>query len=228
VCRLLKTKFPNTQFILTTHDRVWLQYMKTEKLIAKSQLFGGWSVEFGPRIWDDHDIWTEIDQQLDKNDVPRAAWLLRRYLEYIATVLADNLRAQVEFRGDGHYDLGDLLPPVLNRWQNRLDKGIKAAAHWGNDEEKSKLTEKRDKSNALIAATYVEQWAINPSVHFNEWENFESGEFKKVAAAYKLLLDSMRCSNEKCGTLPYVVPRKGSSVQLRCDCQSININLKGK
>lgn len=228
VCRLLKTKFPNTQFVLTTHDRVWLQYMKTEKLITKSQLFGGWSVEFGPRIWDDQDIWTEIDQQLDKNDVPRAAWLLRRYLEYIATVLADNLRAQVEFRGDGHYDLGDLLPPVLKRWQDRLDKGIKAADHWGNDKEAATLTEKRDEAKALIAATYVEQWAINPSVHFNEWENFESGEFKKVTAAYKLLLDSIRCSNEKCGTFPYIVPRKGSAVQLRCDCQSININLKAK
>lgn len=228
VCRLLKTKFPNTQFVLTTHDRVWLQYMKTEKLIAKSQLFGGWSVEFGPRIWDDQDIWTEIDQQLVKNDVPRAAWLLRRYLEYIATVLADNLRAQVEFRGDGHYDLGDLLPPVLKRWQNRLDKGIKAASHWGNDEDKGKISEKRSEANALISATYVEQWAINPSVHFNEWENFESNEFAKVVAAYKRLLDSMRCSNEKCGTLPYLVPRKGSSVQMRCDCQLININLKEK
>lgn len=228
VCRLLKTKFPNTQFVLTTHDRVWLQYMKTENLIAKSQLFGGWSVEFGPRIWDDQDIWTEINQQLDKNDVPRAAWLLRRYLEYIATVLADNLRAQVEFRGDGQYDLGDLLPPVLRRWQNRLDKGIKAAAHWGNDEEKTKLIEKCAEAKALITATYAEQWAINPSVHFNEWENFENDEFKKVTAAYKALLGHMRCSNEKCRSLPYVIPRKGSSVQLRCDCQAININLKGK
>ena len=228
VCRLLKTKFPKTQFILTTHDRVWLQYMKTEKLIAKSQLFGGWSVEFGPRILDDQDIWTEIEQQLDKNDVPRAAWLLRRYLEYISTVLADNLRAQVEFRGDGNYDLGDLLPPVLNRLKNCLDKGIKAAVHWGNNEEKIKLTEKLDEFKNLIAATYVEQWAINPSVHFNGWENFESSEFEKVTASYKALLDEMRCSNVKCGTLPYVFPRKGSSVQLRCDCQSININLKVK
>lgn len=24
VCTLLKTKFPNTQFVLTTHDNVWL------------------------------------------------------------------------------------------------------------------------------------------------------------------------------------------------------------
>lgn len=228
VCRLLKTKFPNTQFILTTHDRVWLQYMKTERLIEKNQLFGGWSVEFGPRIWDDQDIWEEIEQQLAKNDVPRAAWLLRRYLEYIANVLADNLRAQVEFRGDGNYDLGGLLPPALSQWQNRLAKGIKAAEHWGNDTEKAFLITKRDNSKALIAATYVEQWAINPSVHFNEWENFGSGEFGKVVGAYKTLIEDMRCSNPSCGSLPYLSPPKGKSDQLRCNCQAININLKDK
>ncbi len=71
-CRLLKTEFPTTQFILTTHDRVWLQYMKTEGLIQHSQLFGGWSVESGPRVWDDQDIWSEIQRELDKNDV--ACW----------------------------------------------------------------------------------------------------------------------------------------------------------
>ena len=43
VCRLLKKEFPKTQFVLTTHDRVWLQYMKTEGLIERSQSFGGWT-----------------------------------------------------------------------------------------------------------------------------------------------------------------------------------------
>ena len=228
VCRLLKTKFPNTQFILTTHDRVWLQYMNTEKLIEKSQLFGGWSVDFGPRIWDDHDIWEEIQAQLDKNNVPHAAWLLRRYLEYIATVLADNLRAKVEYRGDGGYDLGGLLPPALSQWQSRLAKGIKAAEHWGNEAEKTALIEKQGQAKTLIAATYVEQWTINKSVHFNEWENFASSEFQEVVAAYQALLDHMRCSNAKCASLPYLMPRKGSSEHLRCNCQTINVNLKTK
>ena len=36
VCRLLKTKFPNMQFILTTHDRVWLQYTKTARAFPAS------------------------------------------------------------------------------------------------------------------------------------------------------------------------------------------------
>ena len=208
--------------------RIWTAILKTEKLIEKSQLFGGWSVDFGPRIWDDHDIWEEIQAQLDKNNVPHAAWLLRRYLEYIATLLADNLRAKVEYRGDGGYDLGGLLPPALSQWQSRLAKGIKAAEHWGKDTEKASLTKKRDNSKTLIAATYVEQWAINPSVHFNEWENFGSDEFGKVVAAYKSLIDDMRCSNPSCGSLPYLSPPRGKSEQLRCNCQAININLKDK
>ncbi|MED5548941.1 MAG: AAA family ATPase [Pseudomonadota bacterium] len=226
VCRLLKTKFPDTQFILTTHDRVWLQYMKTEGLIGGGQFFGGWNVDTGPRIWDDMDIWTEIEAALAKDDVPRASALLRRYLEYIAAVLADNFRAQVEYKGDANYDLGDLLPSVLNRWRDRLGKGIKSAKHWGHDETKVKLEAKLKEAMALVQKTNAEQWAINKSVHFNEWENFTKADFQEVSDAFKALLDHIRCPNPKCGSYPYLMPRKGSSEQLRCSCGTININLK--
>ena len=228
VCRLLKTNFPNTQFILTTHDKVWLQYMRTEGLIKKGQFFGGWNVNIGPRIWDDTDIWTEIDAALVKNDVPRAAALLRRYLEYIATVLADNLRAKVEYRGDANYDLGDLWPPVTNRWRDRLKQGAKTAAHWGHDTVKDELEKRSAEAEGLIKKTSAEQWAINKSVHFNEWENFTIAEFREVADAFKALLEHIRCSNPKCGGYPYLEPRKGSSEQLRCSCLTVNVNLKMK
>jgi hypothetical protein len=226
VCRLLKTKFPDTQFVLTTHDRVWLQYMKTEGLIQNGQFFGGWNVDTGPRIWDDRDIWVEIQEVLDKNDVPRAAALLRRYLEYISAVLADNLRAQVEYRGDASYDLGDLLPSTLNRWKDRLKKGIKSAGHWGHGDAKTELQAKLSEAEALIQKTSAEQWAINRSVHFNEWENFSKSEFEEVVEAFKALLEHIRCTNPKCGGYPYLTPRKGKSEQLRCICGTININLR--
>lgn len=228
VCRLLKTKLPNTQFVLTTHDRVWLQYMKTEGLIQNVQFFGGWNVETGPRIWDDTDIWTEIQEALDKDDVPRAAALLRRYLEYISAVLADNLRAQVEYRGDASYDLGDLLPPTLNRWKDRLKKGIKSANHWDHADDKAAIEAKLTEAETLIQKSSAEQWAINKSVHFNELENFSKSEFEQVAEAFKALLDHIRCNNPKCGGYPYLTPRKGASEQLRCSCGAVNVNLKTK
>lgn len=226
VCRLLKSEFPNTQFILTTHDRVWLQYMKTEGLLARSQSFGGWTVDSGPRVWDDQDVWVEIHAELDRNDVAKAAWILRRYLEYTAAMLADNLRARVEFRGDGHYDLGDLLPHVLKEWRKRLEDGEKSAAHWKRDTEKTLLAERRAKVKELIAKSYAEQWAINPSVHFNEWVNLQPHEFQEVVSAFKELLGSLRCAHVSCQSYLYVLPRKGRSEEMRCNCGATSINLK--
>lgn len=228
VCRLLKTEFPNTQFILTTHDRVWLQFMRSEGLVQQSQFFGGWTVDAGPRVWDDTDIWTQIYSALAAGEIPRAAALLRRYLEYVASVLADNLRAKVEYRGDSNYDLGDLLSPVTSRWVDRLEKGIKVAGRWGHDEAKAALEARRDEAKALIACLNTEQRAINKSVHFNDWENFTDAEFRKVVQAFKDLLDHVRCSNSKCGGYPYLLPRKGSSEQMRCSCGAINVNLREK
>ncbi len=226
VCRMLKSEFPHTQFLLTTHDRVWLQYMKTEGLIAKSQSFSGWTVESGPRVWDDHDIWTEIQSELDKNDIAKAAWLLRRYLEYTSTILADNLRARVQFQGDGQYDLGDLLPHVLKEWKKKLEEGEKAAAHWKQKKEQEALAAKRTEAKKLIAKTNAEQWPINPSVHYNEWTNFEKHEFQEVVDAFKELLENLRCENESCKSYLYVSPHKGKAKEMRCNCSATSINFK--
>lgn len=200
--------------------------MKTEGLIARSQSFGGWTVDSGPRVWDDHDIWTEIQSELDKDDVAKAAWLLRRYLEYTATILADNLRARVEFRGDGRYDLGDLMPHVLKEWRKRLEDGEKSATHWKLNDQKAALAAKRAKAKELVAKTNSEQWTINPSVHFNEWANLQRHEFQEVVYAFKMLLESLRCENENCKSYIYVSPRKSKAEALRCSCGTTNVNLK--
>lgn len=226
VCRLLKSRFPGTQFILTTHDRVWLQYMKTENLIGRSKTFGSWTVDSGPRIWDDHDVWTEIQAKLDKGNVPTAAALLRRFLEYTAGILADNFRAPVKFRGDGRYDLGDLMLPVLKEWRKRLEQGEKSAAKWNHAEAIEELKQKRLTAKKLIAQTNVELWAINPSVHFNDWANLDSHEFSHVVAAFKELLENLRCVQDVCKSYLYLSLNKGKPETLRCNCLSVNINLK--
>ena len=51
-CELLKTQFPDTQFVIATHDKLWAEQMKTTKLItSKTSLrFRSWSVETGPVV----------------------------------------------------------------------------------------------------------------------------------------------------------------------------------
>ncbi|MEC5324855.1 hypothetical protein [Aurantimonas sp. A3-2-R12] len=156
----------------------------------------------------------------------KAAWLLRRYLEYTATILADNLRAPVEFRGDGHYDLGDLMPHVLKEWRKRLDDGEKSAIHWKLDDKKAALGAARARAKELVAKSNSEQWAINPAVHFNAWANLQRNEFQEVVDAFRMLLENLRCENESCKSYIYVSLRKGKAEALRCSCGATSINLK--
>ena len=70
-CRLLKTRFPETQFIITTHDKVWAKQMQTEGLVdSKGGIeFHTWSVQTGPIFEQLADVWDQIDKDLAKNDV---------------------------------------------------------------------------------------------------------------------------------------------------------------
>lgn len=156
----------------------------------------------------------------------RAAWLLRRYLEYVTRILANNFRAPVGFRGDSRYDIGDLMPPVLKEWRKRLRQGEVAAVKWNQTDVATELAEKRQKAQELVGKSSVEQWAINPSVHFNEWANLESHEFAKAVDSFKQLLEYLQCEQEACKSYLFLSPSNGRPDVLRCNCNSVNINLR--
>src|SRR3546814_3489348 len=81
VCSSDLSRFPDTQFIFTTHDEVWLRHMKSEGIIKSKNAaqFRTWTVEAGPTEWTTNSVWDEIDGHLTKNDVSAAAAALRRY-----------------------------------------------------------------------------------------------------------------------------------------------------
>ena len=226
VCKLLVREFPNTQFVLTTHDRVWLKFMQTESLIQNSVTFGSWSVETGPKIWKHQDVWDEIEDALQRSDIETAASKLRRYLEYIANVLADSLRAEVRFKGDGQYDLGDLMPPVINRWRKKLKDAIKAAKSWDREDDERAISALLARLEDAGLRAQAEQWAINPVVHYNQWANLQANEFRVVVRAFADVLDTMRCS--VCGSFVELQPRASRADIIRCNCSEISFNLRTK
>jgi len=228
VCSLLKKKFPNTQFILTTHDDIWLRHMRTSGLINNKGFvhFRTWSVDVGPTEWDDRDIWQEIDSHISKNDVRAAAALLRNYLEYFSKELCHRLRAQVVFRGDAQFNLGDLLPPGIKRFRELLKDGKKAAESWKQDGIKTEIEAMQDELNKAANESEVEQWQINAAVHYNEWASLHKNEFEPVAINFRHLTSLLEC--EKCNELFYVTPERGKKESLRCSCGDTNINLISK
>jgi recombinational DNA repair ATPase RecF len=226
-CKLLKTHFPDTQFVITTHDRLWAEQMRSAGLVtAKTSLaFHGWTIDTGPLVESSKEIWDEIDAALGKGKVEIAAATLRHHLEYVSRLLADQIGATPPFRADGNYELGELLPPVLARIKDLLGKAAAAAQSWGNDAEKQVAGKRKDALSAAAGASNVEQWAVNKAVHYNEWANFGKKDFQPVVAAFKTLLACFRC--ETCESWVHVTPR-GNPETLRCGCNSVSLNLKSK
>jgi hypothetical protein len=226
-CKLLKTYFPDTQFVITTHDRLWAEQMKSAGLVtAKTSIaFHSWTIDTGPLVESNREIWDEIAASLGKGKVEAAAAALRHHLEYASRHLADQLGATPSFRADGNYELGELLPSVLARMKSLCGKAADAAQSWGKTAEKETATKRKASLSTSNAATNVEQWAVNKAVHYNEWANFGRKDFEPVVAAFKELLGCFRC--ETCESWLYVTPR-GNPESLRCPCNAISLNLKQK
>ena len=226
-CKLLKGHFPNTQFVITTHDRLWAEQMKSAGLVSgKTSLsFHGWTVDTGPLVESNREIWDEISAALDKGKVEVAAAALRRHLEYVSRHLADQIAASPPFRADGNYELGDLLPSVLKRLRELYGKAADAAQSWANAEDREAAGKQKGVLSTCNGATSVEQWAVNKAVHYNEWANFGKKDFQPVVVAFKELLECFRCKS--CEAWLHISPRANPET-LRCACNKINFNLKQK
>jgi hypothetical protein len=226
-CRLLKTNFPNTQFVITTHDRVWAKQLRSEGVAgSKSAVeFHTWTVETGPILDEVAEVWQQIDADLAKNDVPAAAGRLRRHLEYVAADLADDLGAKVKFRSDGGYDMGELLSAVIGRQGELLKMAAKAAKSWGDGEQIAKVAELQKARQEILIARGSEEWVINKAIHYNEWADLSRNDFKPVVVAFKDLLQQFRCSKPKCDSWLSLNPRH-EPLDLRCSCGALNLNLK--
>lgn len=226
-CKLLKTHFPDTQFVITTHDRVWSRQMRTEGIVTNkcSIEFQSWSVDTGPVLGEVNDVWNLIDDDLAKNDVSVAAARLRHHLEFISTELADELGAQVTYKGDGSYDMGDLLCAVIGKHGDLLRKAAAAAKSWGRADVIQNVADLQQKRQDCMNKWNGEQWIINKAVHYNEWANLSREDFRDVVDAIKDFLDQLRCPT--CESWLSLVPKKDAR-ELRCACAAINLNLQGK
>jgi hypothetical protein len=224
-CKLLKAHFPNTQFIITTHDRLWSEQMKSAGLVTgkTSIAFYSWTIDTGPLVQSNDEIWDEIAAALAKGKVESASGALRRHLEYAMSLLADQLGARPQYRADATYELDEMLTSVLKRAKELWGKAAEAAKYWKNDIAEKEATERKQFLAACDASARVEQWAVNKLVHYNAWANFGKNDFEPVAKAFKELLECFRCKN--CDGWIYVLPRGVNPQSLRCICTKIEFNL---
>jgi hypothetical protein len=134
-CKLLKAHFPNTQFIITTHDRVWAEQMRSAGLVTTktSLAFHSWTVDTGPLVESNVEIWDDIAASLAKGKVEAAAAALRHHLEYVSRLLANDLGAQPVFKADCE-SACDLTPhrlPTVTLVGHTINSSIQCVAMRG-------------------------------------------------------------------------------------------------
>jgi len=168
-----------------------------------------------------------VPATLKANDVHTAASKLRYYLEHIFREVCDNLHVKVEFKGDGHYELGDTLAPAVRYFRDLILDGVKVAEAW-NQKDTAEALKTREKSlGESLLATNAEQWQVNPAIHYNEWANFNANDFTPVVVAFHNLIQKFFCEKSDCACLFYLTttpPKIRDAV--RCCCGNTNINLK--
>lgn len=229
-CKLLKDRFPDVQFIITTHDPIWAKQMESSGLVSKTAQarFHGWTVNDGPAFDQGSDFWDRIDADLSKDDVHGAAHKLRRNLESIMTELAGLIRGRVVFRPDARYELGELLDAVKGRHNQLLRKAASAANSWNDETAKQRIENLKNARSAALLAQEGENWAINALVHYNEWATMTKADFVPVVDACKQLLALFSCTNPACESWIYIVGQPGHEESLRCSCGTYALNLRPK
>lgn len=225
IVSLLMKEFPNTQFIVTTHDEQWMRQMKSQGFAQGPNIlhFRTWNVDSGPLDWANYEPWNEITTFLEKGQVKAAAGSLRSYLEHIGRECASNVAAPVPYRLDGQNTLGELFSSSIKALRSTIKKGKNSANSWGRPE----LVAALDTWDSCIQTASQEakqdEWAINTVVHFNEWENQTPDEFALVAESWKRLIEEFSCS--KCESLVRI---GGDQDSLRCACTHVSVNLLAK
>lgn len=229
LCRLLATEFPNRQFLITTHDKTWATQLKTEGVVSSKDgtvEFYNWRVETGPQINADADMWAKIEEDLRKNDVQGAATKLRRASEEFFATVCDSLQAPVRYRLNGRWDLGDFLPSSMGKYRQHLKHARQAYQSWDDQEAVRMLNELESTSGQIFSRTNAEQWAVNASVHYNNWANLSIEDFRPVVEAFQDLYALFVCSN--CGGILFVATVGLTPTNLRCSCGKVNWNLQSK
>lgn len=227
LCSLLIKNFPEKQFLITTHDRIWAMQLQFNGVVKNDGLyeFFDWSVDTGPHINDIVDLWARIDQDVKRDDIPSAAAKLRRGSEQYFAEVCHNIVANVPFQIDGHYELGDLLFSAMGQFSDLLKGAIKAKESW-EGKTQGELQFLDNDRKEIYKRLGGEQWAVNVNVHFNDWANFGKNDFEPVIKTFKDLFELFSC--HKCQGMIRVV-RNGKDFQnVRCNCDYINWNLVKK
>ena len=228
VCKLLHERFKDRQLIITTHNRTWARQLNTDGVVTKANMveFKGWTVDTGPKYRENGDVWKQIMEKLDDNEVASAAHQLREHCEFFYEGICDSMRGEVCYRSDGRWELGDYLNAAKEALKTYLKQAKKSANSWNKKEDIEEYGKLETQAKEIIQRTQMEHWAVNENVHYSKWSDFSKEDLLPVAEAFQDLENLFRCP--RCQGI-LVVNMKGQKLAaVKCACGTTFWNLEEK
>lgn len=190
------------QFVITCHDRLWLNQLKYMFQRASHQFkefnISRWNFMKGPTIVSrNHELKDDmISKALETNNSRLIAAACGVTLEMICQKLSVSLEISIHRKPDDKYTIGDLWP------------GIKKAF------KKSAILALCDRIDSLLVIRNI------LGCHYNEWANsLSDSEVLEFANSIQELYD--RCFCEKCGC--WISTSDEKEVIADCKCQSLQL-----
>ncbi len=172
----------------------------------------------------DIDVWNKMEKKLDENEIPSAAHMLREHCEYFYENTCDSLRADVCYKSDGRWELGDYLNGAKKAFKEYLKKAKKSARSWGRDEKVQEFELLETQTNEIIQRTQSEHWGVNENVHYTRWGDFVKDDFMPVAEAFRDLENLYKCP--ECQGIISVNMAGVIAKSIKCPCGSLSWNLE--
>jgi recombinational DNA repair ATPase RecF len=226
VAELLRDEFPETQFIITTHDRIWWQQLRSVGLAVGRNCveIKSWNIEDGPVITvDAGEVLALARAELRADRVVQSALALRRAIEAFFPEVCDALGARVRFRADGRYSAGDFVGAAVGRYSDLFKDARRAGLSWGED---AAIWDERDsRRRSAVQDQQAETWAVNANVHVNQdYSSFTAADFEPVLAAYEALFALFTC--ERCSCVIRLTEQAPNPTGVRCRCMHHTWNLE--
>ena len=224
ICKMLIKYFSDKQFIITTHDTAWAKQLKSEGIIKQKNMlhFMNWSIDSGPIIEIEKDLWDRINEDLNKDDVPSAAHKLRRNAECFFENVCDFLSSNITYRGNHQWDLGDYAPAAISSYKVYIAKAKDNFNTMGQQDKVDRLNILEREANDVISKAQIEQWIINKNVHYDKWDGFTKADFTPIVDAFKKLFDLFYCKS--CGNM-IMRSENGDKTTVSCGCGDIFWNI---
>jgi len=125
ICKLLIEEFGDKQLIITTHEGLWYEQLRSHHRAAKVDgdfkylSATKWELDSGPVIRPYKPRWERIEEKLDSGD-KSVATEGRTYMEWVLESICDALEAPVTFRNSKEWNVGELLSSAKKRAESLI------------------------------------------------------------------------------------------------------------